>query len=73
MIGGNLVYGRADWLPGLSADADQDRLEPLFAWGKPMLLHTSYAAAAAEEEQPRLAELRAALIAEYPQVGPILA
>ncbi len=43
MIGGDLAYGRADWLPGLSADADQDRLEPLIAWGKPMLLDTSYA------------------------------
>jgi 5-methylthioadenosine/S-adenosylhomocysteine deaminase len=73
MIGGNLVYGRADWLPGLSADADQERLEPLLAWGKPMLLDTSYAASAADEERPRLSELRAALISEYPQVGPILA
>jgi 5-methylthioadenosine/S-adenosylhomocysteine deaminase len=71
MIGGNLVYGRSDWLPGLS-DADPDRFEPLLAWGKPMLLDTSYAATA-EEEQPRLSELRAALIAEYPPVGPILA
>jgi hypothetical protein len=63
---------RADWLPGLSADADRDRLEPLLAWGKPMLLDTSYVAAETEEEQPRLSELRAALIADYPQVGPIL-
>ncbi len=72
MIGGNLVYGRADWLPELSGDADQGRLEPLIAWGRPMLLDTSYAAAEADEEQPRLSELRAALIAEYPQVGPHL-
>jgi 5-methylthioadenosine/S-adenosylhomocysteine deaminase len=73
MIGGNLVYGRADWLPELGEGAAQDRFEPLFAWGKPMLLDTSYAAAGANAEQPRLSELRAALIAEYPQVGPILA
>jgi hypothetical protein len=38
-----------------------------------MLLDTSYVAGAADEEPPRLSELRAALIAEYPQVGPILA
>jgi hypothetical protein len=38
-----------------------------------MLLDTSYTAAASDEEQPRLSELRAALIAEYPQVGPIFA
>jgi 5-methylthioadenosine/S-adenosylhomocysteine deaminase len=73
MIGGNLVYGRADWLPGLSDGATEDRSEPLLAWGKPMLLDTAYTAAAADEEQPRLSELRAALIAEYPQVGPIFA
>jgi 5-methylthioadenosine/S-adenosylhomocysteine deaminase len=71
MIGGNLVYGRADWLPGLSPDADPERLEPLLAWGKPMLLDTSYTAAEVDEEPPRLSELRAALIEEYPQVGPI--
>lgn len=73
MVGGNLAYGRADWLPELSADANQDRLESLLAWGKPMLLDTSYTAAEADEEQPRLSELRAALIDEYPQVGPIFA
>jgi hypothetical protein len=42
-------------------------------WGKPMLLDTSHAAAAADQERSRLSKLRAALIAEYPQVGPILA
>jgi 5-methylthioadenosine/S-adenosylhomocysteine deaminase len=73
MIGGNPVYGRADWLAALSPEADQGRLEPLLAWGKPMLLDTSYAAAEDSDEQPRLSELRSALIAEYPQVGPIFA
>jgi 5-methylthioadenosine/S-adenosylhomocysteine deaminase len=72
MIGGNLVYGRADWLSALSPSG-QDQIEPLLAWGKPMILDTSYAAAAAADEQPRLSELRSALIAEYPQVGPIFA
>ena len=73
MIGGKLVYGRAEWMPGLGAFVDLDRVEPLIAWGKPMLLDTSYTAAVSDEEQPRLAELRAALIAAYPQVGPIFA
>ena len=73
MIGGKLVYGRAEWMPGLGAFVDLERVEPLIAWGKPMLLDTSYTAAVSDEEQPRLSELRAALIAEYPQVGPIFA
>jgi 5-methylthioadenosine/S-adenosylhomocysteine deaminase len=73
MIGGKLVYGRAEWMPQLGAFVDQERVEPLIAWGKPMLLDTSYTAAVSDEEQPRLSELRAALIAEYPQVGPIFA
>jgi hypothetical protein len=37
-----------------------------------MLLDTSYAVAP-HAPPPRLAELRAALIAAYPQVGPIFA
>jgi 5-methylthioadenosine/S-adenosylhomocysteine deaminase len=74
MIDGDLTYGRADWLGQLTAPGDQDRLEPLIAWGKPMLLDASYTAAGAVDgEQTKLAQLRAALIKEYPQVGPILA
>jgi cytosine/adenosine deaminase-related metal-dependent hydrolase len=73
MIGGNLAYGRADWMRELSAAPDHERFEPLLAWGKPMLLDTSYTAGEAGEEQPRLSELRAALIDEYPEVGPIFA
>jgi 5-methylthioadenosine/S-adenosylhomocysteine deaminase len=73
MIGGKLVYGGADWMPGLGAFVDQERVEPLLAWGKPMLLDTSYTGAVSDEEQPRLSELRSALIDEYPQVGPIFA
>jgi hypothetical protein len=38
-----------------------------------MLLDISYTAAEATDEQPRLSELRSALIDEYPQVGPIFA
>ena len=74
MIGGNLVYGRADWLPGARASVDQDRVEPLIAWGKPMLLDTSYTAAGCGRgAAAALRASRSALIAEYPQVGPIFA
>jgi 5-methylthioadenosine/S-adenosylhomocysteine deaminase len=74
MIDGDLTYGRADWLGQLAASDDRDRFEPLIAWGKPMLLDASYTAAGAGGgEQTKLAQLRAALIKEYPQVGPILA
>ncbi len=49
------------------------RLEPRLAWGKPMLLDTSYTAAESPDEQLRLSKFRSALIDEYPQVGPIFA
>jgi hypothetical protein len=42
MVDGDLAYGRADWLGDLVDPADRDRLEPVLAWGKPMLLDTSY-------------------------------
>ena len=73
MIDGDLPYGRADWLETLTDPEDRERLEPLIAWGKRMLLDTSYTAAPATEEQPSLALLREQLIAAYPQVGPIFA
>jgi 5-methylthioadenosine/S-adenosylhomocysteine deaminase len=75
VIGGDLVYGRADLLLDLAHPADPDRaerLEPLRAWGKPMLLDTRYRAGAAGDEPP-FADVRAALIAQYPQVGPVFA
>ena len=45
----------------------------MIAWGKPMLLDTSYRAAGDDDDEPppRLTALREALIGEYPQVGPI--
>jgi hypothetical protein len=36
--------GTADWLGDLVGPADRDRLEPVVAWGTPMLLDTSYRA-----------------------------
>lgn len=74
MVDGDLAYGRADWLGDLVEPADRDRLEPVLAWGKPMLLDTNYRARpASPQPPPTLAQLRAALIAQYPQVGPIFA
>jgi 5-methylthioadenosine/S-adenosylhomocysteine deaminase len=73
MIDGDLAYGRADWMTDLVAESDQGRLEALIAWGKPVLLDTSYTAEEADQGQPPLAQLRADLIAEYPPVGPIFA
>jgi 5-methylthioadenosine/S-adenosylhomocysteine deaminase len=73
MIDGDLAYGRADWMADLVLGSDHGRLEALIAWGKPVLLDSSYAAEEADEEQPPLAQLRADLINEYPPVGPIFA
>jgi 5-methylthioadenosine/S-adenosylhomocysteine deaminase len=72
-IDGDLAYGRADWMETLTGRSAQDGLEPLFAWGKPMLLDTSYSVRPGAQAAPRLARLRADLIKQYPQVGPILA
>jgi 5-methylthioadenosine/S-adenosylhomocysteine deaminase len=74
MIDGDLAYGRADLLTELVDPADRGRLEPVLAWGKPMLLDTSFRALPASPQlPPTMAQLRAALIAHYPQVGPIFA
>src|SRR3954469_5922147 len=69
-IDGDLAYGRPDWLAAISRT---DGLEPCLAGGKPMLIDTSYSVRHVDAPPPRLADLRAALIARYPQVGPILA
>jgi cytosine/adenosine deaminase-related metal-dependent hydrolase len=69
-IGGDLTYGRTDWISALSDDPSQ--LQPLIAWGQPMLLDTGYVAhGSGTAAAPSLTDLRAALIAAYPQVGPI--
>ena len=74
MVDGDLAYGRADWLAELVDPADRARLEPVLAWGNPMLLDTSFRALPANPQlPPTMAQLRAALIAHYPQVGPIFA
>jgi 5-methylthioadenosine/S-adenosylhomocysteine deaminase len=76
LIGGDLVYGRADLLLDLADPADPGRLtrlESLRAWGKPMLLDTRYRAGQAAAEEPPFTDVRAALITHYPQVGPVFA
>jgi 5-methylthioadenosine/S-adenosylhomocysteine deaminase len=73
MIDGDLAYGREDWLRALAEPGEAENLEPLIAWGKRMLLDTSYAVSPGSSAAPKLAKLRADLIKEYPQVGPIFA
>jgi imidazolonepropionase-like amidohydrolase len=73
MIGGDIIYGRADWVATLSTPADY---ESVTAWGRPMLLDTRFGSpedAGADGPPRRLAEMRAKLIARYPAVGPIFA
>jgi 5-methylthioadenosine/S-adenosylhomocysteine deaminase len=72
MIGGDIPYGRADWVQALTAADQHQRLESLIAWGQPMLLDTSFAAIP-QGIPPTLEALRAELIGNYPQVGPIFA
>jgi cytosine/adenosine deaminase-related metal-dependent hydrolase len=63
MIGGELCYGRADWIRGLSADPGP---EPVIAWGKRMVLDLGDGAGT-------LAGLRVDLVGVHPGVGPIFA
>jgi 5-methylthioadenosine/S-adenosylhomocysteine deaminase len=69
-IGGDLTYGRADWVGRL---ADVSAYEELTAWGKPMLLDTSFVAGTAADSHPKLAEIRRKLLERFPQAGPIFA
>lgn len=73
-IGGDLTYGRPEWIKKLAvSDSAIPKLEPVLAWGKPMLLDTSYVVQSLEDPRPRLATIREDLIKVYPQVGPIFA
>ena len=66
LIGGDLAYGRADWVSALAGAEPAPGLEAVLAWGKPMMLDLS-------STGTTLGQLRADLIAQYPQVGPIFA
>jgi cytosine/adenosine deaminase-related metal-dependent hydrolase len=77
ILGGDVAYGRASWVRTLAGvargAADPGRTEALVAWGKHVLVDTSYSVRTPGAEPPRLAELRARLIERYPPVGPIFA
>ena len=78
VLGGDVAYGRAAWvrrLAGLTTATDPDpgNTERLVAWGRTVLVDTSYSVRTPASSPPRLADLRAELIARYPQVGPIFA
>jgi len=73
LIGGDLAYGRAEWVRALAQDPADPKLEPVLAWGRLMLLDTSYQGQPDSEPTPRLAQLRTDLTSSYPPVGPIWA
>jgi cytosine/adenosine deaminase-related metal-dependent hydrolase len=60
VVNGTASYGRSDWVVGVGGEAPPIP-ERVTAWGKPMLAPAS------------LSGLRSALIAQYPQTGPIFA
>lgn len=73
VIGGDIIYGRPDWVAELSTPADYEQVT---AWGRPMLLDTRFGSpddAGVNGPPRRLSEMRAKLIARYPAVGPIFA
>src|SRR5436190_15481648 len=70
-IGGDVAYGRADWVQDLTGTDGE--LEDVIAWGKAMKLDTSYAAAPSGGTPVRLAEIRKSLLDRFPQSGPIFA
>jgi cytosine/adenosine deaminase-related metal-dependent hydrolase len=70
-IGGDVAYGRADWVGEVVAT---EPYEPLLGWGKQMLLDTSFKGAGAPGVNPgNLAEIRKKLLGRFPQTGPIFA
>jgi 5-methylthioadenosine/S-adenosylhomocysteine deaminase len=73
MIGGNLVYGREDYVKTLAAEPGDPNLEPVVAWGRRMLLDTSFEVNPSADPTPRLSTIRQSLTAIYPPVGPIWA
>jgi hypothetical protein len=73
-IGGDLSYGRTDWVQVLAADSASPALEPVIAWGRPMMLDVSWRANPGEgDTMTTLSQLRADLTRLYPPVGPIWA
>ena len=73
MIDGDLAYGSETGMRELADPDRQKGLELQIAWGKRMLLDTSYQAHPGAEPVPKLSELRAELIEHYKPIGPIFA
>lgn len=71
LIGGDVAYFSPDLVP--AAVVPRDNLEAVSAWGRSMLLDTSYSVRAGANPPPRLAALRATLLARDLRVGPIFA
>ena len=72
LIGGDIAFVREDWLVGLGAEEHEEHLERLWAWGKRMFLATSYVAETGRST-PASRHDPAALIAAYPNIGPVFA
>lgn len=72
MIGGDLIYGRPDWVAQVSTPGEYEQVT---SWGRHMLLDTRFGSPDDTGDGPprRLAQMRAKLIARYPAVGPIFA
>ena len=70
VVGGDVAYGRRDWVDKLAGPTER---EAAIAWGKQMALDLSYSVATSPSPPPRLADLRADLLARYNQTGPIFA
>ena len=69
-VSGDIADGRGEWGEELAGPTE---MEPVLAWGKSMALDLTYSVAASDTPPPRLADLRAAHVARYPQTGPIFA
>jgi hypothetical protein len=65
-IGGDIAYGRVGWVETLASGAP----EPVTAWGERMALDLSYSVTASAAPPPRLADLRATLLARYNPSAP---
>jgi 5-methylthioadenosine/S-adenosylhomocysteine deaminase len=73
MIDGDVAYGHDTLVKQLVGEDRAAGIEPQIAWGKRMLLDTSFQTHPDAQAPPTLTELRAALIGKYPAVGPIFA
>ena len=70
VLGGDVAYGRREWVEDLAGPTER---EPVIAWGKDMSLDLVYSVMASPHPPPRLGDMRAELLARYPNIGPIFA